>query len=98
MLEELKEKVCEANIALVRHGLVTLTWGNASAIDREKGLVERLLELADFFPFGTPAQRGGFQRVRRAAGKDSHDDNNQQAKDSVAAHSEFPLPGRIDHF
>ena len=39
MLEELKEKVCEANIALVRHGLVTLTWGNASAIDREKGLV-----------------------------------------------------------
>lgn len=39
MLEELKEKVCEANLALVRHGLVTLTWGNASAIDREKGLV-----------------------------------------------------------
>ena len=39
MLEELKKKVCEANLALVRHGLVTLTWGNASAIDREKGLV-----------------------------------------------------------
>ena len=39
MLEELKEKVCEANLALVRHGLVTLTWGNASAIDRERGLV-----------------------------------------------------------
>lgn len=39
MLEELKEKVCAANLALVRHGLVTLTWGNASAIDREKGLV-----------------------------------------------------------
>lgn len=39
MLEELKEKVCEANLALVRHGLVTLTWGNASAIDREKGLI-----------------------------------------------------------
>ena len=38
MLEELKEKVCAANLALVRHGLVTLTWGNASAIDREKGL------------------------------------------------------------
>ena len=27
MLEELKEKVCAANLALVRHGLVTLTWG-----------------------------------------------------------------------
>ena len=39
MLEELKEKVCAANLALVRHGLVTLTWGNASAIDRENGLV-----------------------------------------------------------
>ena len=39
MLEELKKKVCEANLALVRHGLVTLTWGNTSAIDREKGLV-----------------------------------------------------------
>ena len=39
MLEELKEKVCAANLALVRHGLVTLTWGNASAIDRAKGLV-----------------------------------------------------------
>ena len=39
MLEELKKKVCEANLALVCHGLVTLTWGNASAIDREKGLV-----------------------------------------------------------
>ena len=35
MLEELKERVCEANLALVRHGLVVLTWGNASAIDRE---------------------------------------------------------------
>ena len=39
MLEELKERVCAANLALVRHGLVVLTWGNASAIDRDKGLV-----------------------------------------------------------
>ena len=39
MLEELKERVCAANLALVRHGLVTLTWGNASAVDRKKGLV-----------------------------------------------------------
>ena len=39
MLEELKERVCAANIALMRHGLVTLTWGNASAVDRESGLV-----------------------------------------------------------
>ncbi len=39
MLEELKKKVCEANLELVRHGLVIFTWGNVSAIDRESGLV-----------------------------------------------------------
>ncbi|MFO7999748.1 MAG: L-ribulose-5-phosphate 4-epimerase [Marinilabilia sp.] len=38
MLKELKKEVYEANMALVRHGLVTLTWGNASAIDRDQGL------------------------------------------------------------
>mgnify|MGYP002621379807 CR=1 FL=1 len=39
MLEELKEKVCKANLDLVKHGLVIFTWGNVSAIDRESGLV-----------------------------------------------------------
>lgn len=39
MLEELKKKVCEANLELVKHGLVIFTWGNVSGIDREKGLV-----------------------------------------------------------
>ena len=39
MLEELKAKVCRANLDLVRHGLVIFTWGNVSAIDRESGLV-----------------------------------------------------------
>ena len=39
MLEELKEKVCKANLDLVKYGLVIFTWGNVSAIDREKGLV-----------------------------------------------------------
>lgn len=38
MLEELKERVCKQNIALVKYGLVTLTWGNVSGIDRESGL------------------------------------------------------------
>lgn len=35
----LREEVLEANLGLQRHGLVTLTWGNASAIDRDGGLV-----------------------------------------------------------
>ncbi|NLZ19823.1 MAG: L-ribulose-5-phosphate 4-epimerase [Bacteroidales bacterium] len=39
MLEELKERVCKANLDLVKHGLVLLTWGNVSAIDRAAGLV-----------------------------------------------------------
>lgn len=39
MLENLKKSVCEANLSLVRHGLVILTWGNVSAIDRQSGLV-----------------------------------------------------------
>jgi len=39
MLEELKEKVFKANLALVEHKLVIFTWGNVSGIDREKGLV-----------------------------------------------------------
>lgn len=38
MLEELKEKVYRANLQLVEYGLVVLTWGNVSQIDRESGL------------------------------------------------------------
>lgn len=38
MLEELKEKVYEANILLPKHNLVTFTWGNVSAVDYEKEL------------------------------------------------------------
>ena len=39
MLEALKQRVFEQNLALVKSGLVVLTWGNVSAIDREKGLM-----------------------------------------------------------
>lgn len=39
MLEELKTAVFDANLALVKHGLVTLTWGNASGFDAASGLV-----------------------------------------------------------
>lgn len=39
MLEKLKEEVLAANLALPKYGLVTFTWGNVSAIDREQGLV-----------------------------------------------------------
>jgi L-ribulose-5-phosphate 4-epimerase len=36
MLEQLKQSVCQANLDLVRHGLVTLTWGNVSAISADR--------------------------------------------------------------
>ena len=39
MLESLKEQVCKANLELVKHGLVVMTWGNVSGIDRTQGLV-----------------------------------------------------------
>lgn len=39
MLEQLKRRVFEQNLALVKHGLVVLTWGNVSARDFESGLV-----------------------------------------------------------
>jgi L-ribulose-5-phosphate 4-epimerase len=39
MMKALKQRVCKANRDLVSTGLVTLTWGNVSGIDRERGLV-----------------------------------------------------------
>ena len=38
MLEDLKQRVYEANMDLPKYGLVTFTWGNVSEIDRESGL------------------------------------------------------------
>ena len=39
MLEQLKQEVCKANLELPKYDLVTFTWGNVSAIDRETNLV-----------------------------------------------------------
>lgn len=39
MLEKLKQQVCQANLELVREGLVIQTWGNASGLDRARGLM-----------------------------------------------------------
>ena len=39
MLEKMKESVYLANRLLKDSGLIVLTWGNVSQIDREKGLV-----------------------------------------------------------
>lgn len=39
MLEQLKQQVLEANLLLPKYNLVTFTWGNVSAIDRETDLI-----------------------------------------------------------
>lgn len=39
MLQELKERVCRANLELVKHGLVVLTWGNVSALSEDGNYV-----------------------------------------------------------
>jgi len=39
MLKKLRKQVYEANMQLDEYGLITLTWGNVSGIDRERGLV-----------------------------------------------------------
>ena len=38
-LNRLKQQVYKANIDLVKHGLVIFTWGNVSAIDRDKNVI-----------------------------------------------------------
>ncbi|HON93153.1 MAG: L-ribulose-5-phosphate 4-epimerase [Phycisphaerae bacterium] len=39
MYEQLKQRVYDTNLDLQRQGLVVLTWGNVSAIDREAGII-----------------------------------------------------------
>ena len=39
MLEALRHQVCQANLLLPKHNLVTFTWGNVSSIDRDSGLI-----------------------------------------------------------
>lgn len=39
MLEQMRQEVCEGNLALARHGLVAWTGGNLSAIDRDRGII-----------------------------------------------------------
>src|SRR5579875_3693527 len=39
LVEKLRREVLEANLEIVRRGLVLYTFGNASGVDREQGLV-----------------------------------------------------------
>ena len=61
MLEDLKRQVLEANLALPKHNLVTLTWGNVSAVDRERGV---FVHAAIFSVYGARFANEGSQHVR----------------------------------
>jgi L-ribulose-5-phosphate 4-epimerase len=37
-IQQLREQVCQANLDLVKHGLVTLTWGNASGLANDRSV------------------------------------------------------------
>ncbi len=56
MYDDLRKQVLEANLALVRHGLVVMTWGNASAIDRDRGVVA-------IKPSGVPYEKMTWQDI-----------------------------------
>ncbi len=108
-MQKLKQQVFEANMELPRYGLVTFTWGNVSAIDRERGLVvikpgKVIIEtLGDAEPLHTPGivvyQHGPF-----AWGKDAHDAvHNAVVMEEVAkmawiARSINPQLNHIDSF
>ena len=52
MLEDLKQRVCDANLRLVAEGLVIQTWGNVSGVDRATAhglvaLAQRIRSLRD---------------------------------------------------
>ena len=57
MLEQLKKAVCEANLQLVREGLVIQTFGNVSGVDRASGNLVELVSMNFSFPPSGP--RGG---------------------------------------
>ena len=67
MLEELKQRVLEANLLLPKHGLITFTWGNVSGIDREMGIVAIKPSGVEYDGTGYRAVRPGWKRGGRKA-------------------------------
>jgi L-ribulose-5-phosphate 4-epimerase len=52
-LAQLRQEVLEANLALPAHGLVKLTWGNVSGVDRDRGLMAIKASGVDYAHMGT---------------------------------------------
>jgi L-ribulose-5-phosphate 4-epimerase len=95
MYEELREQVCEANLYLDRSGLVKLTWGNVSGVDRAKGVCA-------IKPSGVPYQqmRAELMVVVDIATGEVVDGNMRPSSDTdthLALYRAFPDVGGITH-
>ena len=64
MLEELKQRVYEANMLLPKYGLVTFTWGNVSEIDEESGIFAIKPSGVDYTPEVAWVTHGGQQPLQ----------------------------------
>ena len=94
MLEELKQKVYEANMQLPKYGLVTFTWGNVSAIDREKGLFVIKPSGVDYDKMKPEDMVGMDQKGNQVEGKLNP---SSDTKTHLVLYNRFPMIGGIVH-
>ena len=94
MLQRLREQVLEANLELVRRGLVLYTFGNASGISRQEGLVV-------IKPSGVPYKdlRPEHMVVTDLEGKtvDGHLRPSSDLPTHLVLYNKFPAIGGVAH-
>lgn len=94
MLDDLKKHVFEANMLLCEYGLAPFTWGNASAIDREKGIIA-------IKPSGVPYSTLTWQQIVCADLDGNIIDSELNPSSDTATHIEiykaFPNVGGVVH-
>jgi len=94
LLRELREQVLEANLELVRSGLVLHTFGNASGISRKDGLVA-------IKPSGVPYEKLTAPQIVISDLKGKVVDGNLRPSSDLATHLElykhFPNIGGVAH-
>jgi len=94
LLKTLREEVLEANLELVRRGLVLYTFGNASGIDRKK-------EMVAIKPSGVPYEELTPEQIVISDLKGKIVDGSLSSSSDLATHLELYNPlseiGRVGH-
>ena len=94
MLEALRAEVLEANLELVRRGLVIYTFGNASGVSREQGLIV-------IKPSGVPYERMKPEHMVITDMEGRVVEGNLKPSSDMATHAllyrEFPAIGGVVH-